>query len=153
MYKIYCDLDGCLVNFSKGYYDLTGIDLNGEHKEGSEFWKPIEEAGEDFWFNLEWMDDGKELFNYIKRHKPEILSAPSRHISSRIGKYRWGKINIPGTKINLCYSKYKWSYSDNNSLLIDDRKDIIDSWIEKGGFGILHINTKETIKQLKEIGI
>jgi beta-phosphoglucomutase-like phosphatase (HAD superfamily) len=25
MYIIYCDMDGVLVDFEKGYYDLTGV--------------------------------------------------------------------------------------------------------------------------------
>ena len=101
-YKIYCDMDGVLVDFESGYEKLTGIDLKGEYRPGVEdFWKPIEQAGVKYWASLKWMPDGKQLWSYIKPYTPELLSAPSKSESSKIGKYVWVKNNLPGTKTNL----------------------------------------------------
>jgi len=41
-------------------------------------------------------------------------------------------------------------FASPNSILIDDRKDNIDGWIENGGEGIVHTSAAETIKTLKE---
>jgi len=68
-YKIYCDMDGVLVDFDKGYLELTGDKLDGEHRSDVGFWNPINKAGKPFWVNLEWMSDGKRLWSYIEKYK------------------------------------------------------------------------------------
>ena len=52
-YKIYCDLDGVLVDFDKGYKELTGRDIAGQFFSDSHFWDPINSAGYNFWINIE----------------------------------------------------------------------------------------------------
>jgi PAS domain-containing protein len=153
-YKIYCDLDGVLVDFDKGYYDLTGIDTEKRINLTKEkFWEPIVEAGSKWWEELEWTKDGKELWNYIKKHSPIILSAPSREKSSKIGKRKWIKKYLPNIPLILKPAYEKCLFSSPTSILIDDNKDNIEQWINKGGIGILHITTKITIKELKRYDI
>ena len=53
-YKIYCDMDGIITDFIKGYKDLTGIDISGSFHDDPKFWGPITKAGYDFWINLHW---------------------------------------------------------------------------------------------------
>jgi len=151
-YQIYCDLDGVLADFERGYEELTGIDLQGEFKpEGEEFWDPIKKAGVGFWAGLKWMSDGKQLWDYINQYKPKLLSAPSRDQSSRIGKAVWVKHKIPGTQLILKYATQKKELATPTSILIDDRAKNIEEWEEAGGVGILHINTFDTIKQLQKL--
>ena len=153
-YKIYCDMDGVLVDFESGYEKLTGIDLKGEYRPGVEdFWKPIEQAGVKYWASLKWMPDGKQLWGYIKQYTPELLSAPSKSESSKIGKYVWVKNNLPGTKLILRYASQKQQLATPESILIDDRQVNIDQWEAAGGIGILHTSADNTISQLKELGL
>ncbi len=153
-YTIYCDLDGVLVDFDKGYEDLTGMTTKEANAKGLEvFWEPIAKAGAAFWIKLKWMPDGKELWNYIKQYNPSLLSAPSREESSRIGKRVWVKRNLPGVKLILANASDKQNYSGENQILIDDRDKNIDQWRSKGGIGILHTSTANTIKQLKKLGL
>ena len=152
-YKIYCDLDGVLADFELGYKKLTGIDLQVEKPEGKELWDPISKAGVGFWAGLKWMPGGQQLWDYIKPFNPQLLSAPSREQSSRIGKHVWVKHKIPGTKLILRYAKQKQELATPESILIDDRQANIDQWEAAGGIGIHHINTKNTISQLKELGL
>ena len=61
-YKIYCDMDGVLVDFDKGYDQLTGkpthhVDVQGKQ----EFWDTFKQglankkmSEKDYWANLEW---------------------------------------------------------------------------------------------------
>jgi hypothetical protein len=151
-YKIYCDMDGVLVDFEKGYKDLTNkeasYDTNPE-----EFWEPITRAGAAFWIKLQWMPDGKQLWEYIKPYSPELLSAPSREESSKIGKFTWVKRNIPGTKLILRSAERKQEFATPNSILIDDRADNIQRWKDAGGIGILHTSAADTIQQLKDLGL
>ena len=153
-YKIYCDMDGVIADFERGYEELTGIDLQGEFQpEGAEFWDPIQKAGVGYWAGLKWMPDGKQLWDYIKPYKPKLLSAPSRDQSSRIGKHVWVKHKIPGTPLILRYANKKKELASPTSILIDDRQKNIDDWVAAGGIGILHTNTANTIKELQKLGL
>lgn len=153
-YKIYCDMDGVIVDFEGGYEKLTGKDIRGKHIKGdADFWQPITDAGEAFWTEMEWMKDGKELWNYIKPYSPKLLSAPSRQESSRTGKQKWVNQNIPGTPLLLKSAEYKQFYASPRSILIDDRADNIQRWKDAGGIGILHTSAANTIQQLKELGL
>lgn len=153
-YKIYCDMDGVLVDFEKGYETLTGKDIRGNHVKGdSSFWQPIADAGESFWTGLDWMSDGKQLWEYIKQYTPKLLSAPSRDKSSRTGKEKWVATNLPGTVLLLKSAELKQLYASPKSILIDDRADNIKRWNEAGGIGILHTSATSTINKLKELGL
>ena len=151
-YKIYCDMDGVLVDFEKGYKDLTGVEASYDTNP-EEFWEPITRAGAAFWIKLQWMPDGKQLWEYIKSYTPDLLSAPSREESSKIGKFTWVKRNIPGTKLILRSAERKQEFATPNSILIDDRADNIQRWKDAGGIGIHHTSAADTIQQLKDLGL
>lgn len=147
-------MDGVLVDFEKGYEDLTGQNIRGQHVSGGpNFWDPITKAGAQFWIKLPWMADGKQLWEYIKQYTPVLLSAPSREESSKIGKYVWVKREMPGTKLILRSAERKQEFATPQSILIDDRKDNIDRWKEAGGIGIYHTSAADTIQQLKKLGL
>ena len=151
-YKIYCDMDGVLVDFDKGYFDLTGekASFNTDPKQ---FWEPITKAGAAFWIKLKWMPDGKQLWDYIKPYNPDLLSAPSQQESSRIGKRVWVKRELPDTKLILRQADRKQEFATPNSILIDDRADNIQRWKDAGGIGIVHTSAADTIQQLKDLGL
>jgi hypothetical protein len=153
-YTIYCDLDGVLVDFDRGYKELTGItpqqaDANGVEK----FWAPLSKAGAKFWITLKWMSDGKQLWDYIKKYNPILLSAPSREESSKLGKRVWTKRELPGIKLILRSADRKQEFANPTSILIDDREKNIEQWKAAGGIGILHTSTANTIEQLKQLGL
>jgi nicotinamide mononucleotide adenylyltransferase len=153
-YTIYCDMDGVLVDFDLGYQELTGITSQQADANGVEaFWSPLSKAGAKFWITLKWMSDGKQLWSYIKKYNPILLSAPSREESSRLGKRVWVKRELPDVKLILKSASQKQQYASPTSILIDDRQKNIDQWNAAGGVGILHTNTANTIKQLKQLGL
>ena len=157
-YTVFCDMDGVLTDFEKRFTSLNPEKLSPaqyQTKYGIEkFWSFIdEENGVKFWVGMQWMKDGKELWEYIKKYNPTLLSAPSRNNESRLGKRLWVKNNLPGVKLVLASADKKQNYSGRNKVLIDDRKDNIDQWRSQGGIGILYTNTQDTIKQLQAYGI
>jgi nicotinic acid mononucleotide adenylyltransferase/PAS domain-containing protein len=153
-YKIYVDMDGVIVDFDGGYEKLTGITTKEADKKGPEFfWKPISKAGAKWWITLKWMPDGKQLWDYVKKYNPELLSAPSREEASRLGKRVWVKRELPGVKLILRSADKKQEFASPNSILIDDREKNIEQWKNAGGIGILHTDAASTIKKLKELGI
>ena len=151
-YKIYCDMDGVIVDFDKGYEELTGTKASFDTPK-EEFWAPIQKAGASFWIKLQWMPDGKKLWEFIKPYNPDLLSAPSRDESSKIGKFVWVKRNVPGTKLILRQAERKQEFATPNSILIDDRADNIQRWKDAGGIGIVHTSAADTIQQLKDLGL
>jgi hypothetical protein len=151
-YKIYCDMDGVIVDFDKGYKELTGREASFDTPK-EEFWAPIQKAGASFWIKLQWMPDGKQLWEFIKPYNPDLLSAPSRDESSKIGKFVWVKRNVPGTKLILRQAERKQEFATPNSILIDDRADNIQRWKDAGGIGIVHTSAADTIQQLKDLGL
>lgn len=152
---IYCDLDGVLANFEKGYKDLTGSDApdyNSDYDEEA-FWKPITDAGISFWTNLEWMPDAEALWDYIKPYSPQILTAPSRDMSSRKGKVMWVRDRIGNPPIHFRQAKFKQDFSEPGAILIDDRLDTCQRWKDAGGIAINHKNVSATIQILKDLGL
>jgi predicted kinase len=154
-YKLYCDMDGVLVDFEQGYNDLTGKKTPGVDStyDKNDFWSSITKAGAKFWAELNWMSDGQQLWDYIKQYNPTLLTAPSREQSSEIGKQEWINNNLPGTPVIFKQAKDKKDLAEPNAILIDDRKDNIQQWIDAGGIGIRHTSTESTIKQLQKLGL
>jgi hypothetical protein len=155
-YTIYSDMDGVLVDFDKRFKRFSdGIPpTEYEQKFGKDkFWELVDGVGVRFWVGMDWMSDGKQLWNYIKEYNPTLLSSPSRSNYSRMGKRIWRKRNLPSTKLILAQAANKQNYADPDSILIDDRESNVDQWIKAGGIGILHTDTVSTINKLKELGL
>jgi hypothetical protein len=155
-YIIYCDMDGVIADFDARFRELAKMSPDQyEEKYGIEkFWNFIDnEIGVRFWVGIPWMQDGKQLWEYIKKYKPTLLSAPSRNNESRLGKRLWVKKHIPGTKLVLASRVNKQDYAKPNAILIDDRPDTIVEWENKGGVGILHKSAEETIQKLKSLDL
>jgi 5'(3')-deoxyribonucleotidase len=160
-YTIFCDMDGVLVDFDKGYKELTGKSTKHvKLQDKNEFWdllkrslkdKGLEEY--DYWVNLPWMSDGQTLWDYIKQYNPYILTAPSMDPGSKQGKNEWIQRMDGMKRIYFKPARFKQELSGKNRILIDDRADTIDNWRSKGGIGILHTSAANTIKQLKDLGL
>ena len=152
-YKIYVDLDGVLVNFKTALENI-GISIKELEDNPKAVWPRVIKAGENFWSHAPWMKDGKELWNYVKKYDPDILSSPLNTNASKNGKRIWVKNEIsPNVKVILCKKSEKQDHADEHSILIDDFERNIEQWRSKGGIGILHKNTKSTIAELKKLGL
>lgn len=153
-YKIYCDMDGVLVDFNRAFEKLSNgvYSRTYEEKHGKKaFWDLISKEGAKFWSEMHWTKDGKKLWDYINHPTTELLSAPSQEMSSRVGKARWVGKNLPGVILNLELAKDKKLYASPNNILIDDHPLNISDWINEGGIGVLHTSAKNTIEQLKKL--
>lgn len=154
-YQIYQDLDGCIADFDGRFMEFFGqLPRDYEIQNGTKkFWSVITNIGEKFWSEMEWMPEGKNLWDYIKLYKPILLSAPSSHHSSRIGKQKWVEKNLPGVKLILASRVNKQNYAGYNKILIDDNKTTINEWKSNSGIGILFKSTPQVIDELKEWGL
>ena len=154
-YKIFCDMDGVLVDFDKGFTTLSkGVKPDSLPK--PRFWAMFygltKGKEREYWAGLPWMSDGQELWNYIKSYKPEILTAPPSD-KAKEGKNDWCKDNLGSVKINFKQARDKHHFVAPDAILIDDKASTIDKWNAEGGVGIHHTSASNTIKQLKKLGL
>jgi len=156
-YQIYCDMDGVLTDFDTQFKELSGGIAPGDYeaKNGKDaFWSLIAQGGVGYWVGMPWMPNGKQLWEYISKYNPIILSAPSKENESRLGKRLWVRNNLsPKPKLILASAANKPNYSTRNKILIDDRPDTIANWNAKGGIGILFKSTAQVIEELKKLGL
>lgn len=146
-------MDQVLTDLNQAFFNITRVDIRGVYIDGPSFWEPINKAGLPFWEDMPWTSDGKELWGYIKKYNPTILSAPSDEIESRVGKIKWVARELPETKLILRKAEQKRVFANPESILIDDLEKNIQQWIESGGIGILHTSAENTINELKKLGL
>ena len=157
--QIYCDMDQVLVNFLGGANKvLTAQGLQPfQQGEKDVTWEALSKVPK-FWANLEPMPDAMMLWRYIKPHQPYILSTPSkRMVTCKPEKLEWIRKHLGNVEqIYLVprENKQKFAVTSDGTpnLLIDDYEKNIKEWVAKGGIGIRHINSMNTISQLRKIG-
>ena len=152
-FNIYLDLDGVLTNL-EGAVSKLGLGTFDELEKRSPglVWKLIAKEGVKFWSQMEWMKDGRKLWDYVKHYPVTILSAPTKNPSSIKGKNIWINIELgKDVKRIIVPRKEKKNYANQHSILIDDMVKNISEWKTDGGIGILHEDAETTIKKLKSI--
>ena len=157
--RIYCDMDGVLADFMVAAKKATGMTF--KQSESEKHWEVIRKTPK-FWSDMPWMPGGRQLWSYIRKHDPHILSAYSpSDPNCRPGKLKWLRRNVGMSnmkKINLVRRRDKSTFAMRSggirqpAILIDDFPRNIDQFKSAGGIGILHTNTTKTIKELKKLG-
>jgi hypothetical protein len=154
-YKIYVDMDGVLSDWEAQFKRYSGgipVDTYDSLYGKKNRYKLVNKNSPGYYANMPWMKDGKLLYNFIDGFPDvEILShAPDN--KSKIGKEQWLANKNIKFKANLVSNRQdKAKYATSNSVLIDDREDVVNDFINAGGKAILHINSINTINQLKEL--
>jgi 5'(3')-deoxyribonucleotidase len=157
--QIYCDMDQVLVNFMGGANKVLasqGLEPF-QHTEKDLKWEALSKVPK-FWANLEPMPDAMMLWRYIKTYNPYILSTPSKRMAScKPEKIEWVRKHLGAVEhIYLVPREDKQKFavtSDGKpNLLIDDYEKNIKEWVSAGGIGIRHINSMNTISQLRKLG-
>ena len=158
--RIYCDMDGVLCDFAKGVEKVIGKSITQwSYGSKSEKWDKIKSTPK-FWHTLPWENGVKELWSFIKKHQPHILSAyveESFDPNCIPGKSHWArtKLGVAPGRTNLVKRVQKQNYAKvagQPAILIDDYKKNTDQFTAKGGIGIHHTSTSNTIRELKKLG-
>jgi hypothetical protein len=107
-----------------------------------------------FWMDLNWLPGGKELWNYIEKYDPIILSKPT-DLQAVIGKKKWVKdhIGLPKERVQIRYDKTPYAQHNGRiGILIDDFESNTSKFKDAGGLTILYTDPQEAIKELKSLG-
>ena len=154
--RIYLDLDGVLCDFNTQFLLMTKtghtaqkyVELYG----AEEMIEEVKKRGQEFFATMPWKKDGELLYNYCKKYRPIILTSYIDTEECRLGKTQWVQ-NFLQPKTEVIFTNEKEIYADEYSILIDDNGRTVRSWIKKGGEGIRHTSSIETIKELKKRGL
>lgn len=172
-YQIYCDMDGVLTDFEKRFVTLLQQEgpkyytkaviaqvtrpKHFEKLEGQEeFWRFIDQyIGLEFWSEMEWMPNGKALWEFIQPYSPIILTSPSEDNTSRLGKRLWVREHlVPAPPVEFRFGEAKSDFANENAILIDDKPSNLEAFASKGGIA-LEVKDGEiqsVINKLKELG-
>lgn len=149
---IYCDLDNVLVDFVTPSLSIHGRqDLIDDPSfppifyywecenflmTPDEFWKPIKEAGPNWWRDLPLLPWARELMDLLNAANPkwEIATACSSG-ESACGKWHWRDINAKGHKLHI--TEDKLAFARKGALLIDDADANVEGWRRLHGDAIL----------------
>jgi len=153
--QIYLDMDGVIVDFFSGLAQYHRV----------QHWKDIPDKetsilllqGTDFFYTLEKFETSDELVEWLHELTEGewiICSSPLRgdHKNSAYWKRQW--LDKHGyTPAEQIYTSHKHKHAVNKdgtaNILIDDRPENIENWIEAGGIGIRYQANEDSLSELK----
>ena len=179
MAPVFVDLDQTLVDFSGGVVARTGRTPEAMRAEGSrgisEMWRAIA-APPEFFANLEWLPESRELFDFLSPHAPTVLTGLPAGTWAEPQKRRWCKRELgEHVPVLCCPAKDKAAVaakalararaasaanafaamgplSLKGAVLIDDREEARDPWVGLGGVFILHVSARDSRLHLERLG-
>lgn len=163
-YHIYVDMDGVLADFQRKMSKLMGephdeARYDTDKKYRNQMWKAFHahrKQGGEVWYELHPMPDMPQLWSYIKKYNPEILSAAGQsNLNGKDQKERWVQKHLGSSvKVNIVQGAAdKQQFAGPNHILIDDKEKALRPWVAAGGIGILHTSAANTIQQLRKMGL
>lgn len=152
---VYLDCDQVLTDFIAGSLAAVGIHYPGTRnwpkgwtynyfrQAGTTREEVNQHCGPNFWANLPWMADGREILaEVLARFYPQelmVLTTPMPNNGSYSGKMIWFEKNCPELYervVPTLVPKEEFAY-DFNTILIDDCQDNVEAFINAGGAAIL----------------
>lgn len=152
MITLYLDMDGVLCNFDKAYRKIDPEKADRKKFRDAVFIHKIFE-------DLEFMPDAQELLNFVSKLDDiniEILTSMGTYDAQQGNEARYQKIhwlnkhNIP-YKANFVRAKQeKANFAHDRAILVDDSIGCITPFNVKGGHGILHTRSSDSIQQIHD---
>jgi hypothetical protein len=142
--QLFLDCDGVLADFVGGATKVLGMHPN-------EFEKKYGEAK--MWNIIEDHHDSYELFDAVKHLAPIILTGRPRGEWAVEQKLLFRDKYYPGTPMIVCRSQDKIKYAEPGDVIVDDWHKYKHLWVNGGGIWVMHTSAKDSIRQLKELGV
>ena len=154
-YKIYVDMDGVLSDWEAQFKRYSGgipVDTYDGLYGKKNRYKLVNKNSPGYYATMPWMKDGKLLYNFVDSLTNVQILSHAPDVKAKTGKQEWlanKNINLEANLVPNRQDKSKFATPD--SILIDDREDVVNDFIKLGGKAILHTNSIDTINQLKEL--
>lgn len=173
-YKIYFDMDGVLADFLGGIEGTKDVAAAQERVDALFGDRDIEI--DSFRKALKMLSDAKwkasmrpgffsglgvlpgayemlEAAHVVTGNLPHILTAPPHMNRGRVvkEKRKWMRQHFDGMYDRFIGDREKWKYADDRSILIDDKIENINGWIENGGIGILYGDPRDWMGTVKKL--
>ena len=138
------------------------LDYNDARKEnGKTNWNKLDRIGAAYWANMPWKLEGHRLYTmlleYVKEN-PDIEIGIHSAIGldcGKVGKRYWIEKNCPEIlKKNIKLDdngNFKYLTGKVDEILVDDRQENVDKYIEAGFPAVLFTTAKETFKNIVKI--
>lgn len=160
--KVYCDMDGVLADFSKAFHAAMDIDTRNGWVTITYEWKQLQKKWPTFWMDLEFMPNGKSLWQSIAKYRPSLLTAyPESWPGASTGKHIWAKRMLPKfgyhpqQQFIACLRHEKRQYAKQSdgtpNVLIDDMLKNIEEWRSAGGIGIHYIDSASSVRKVAAV--
>ena len=144
--KIFLDMDGVIVNFRgqcEKYECINGNKVN---------WEVVHQGGPEFWEEMEWLPEGKELYEWIlklcEQENIDLFILTSVNFTDgKIGKLNWLKNNTKIDKHHIIITNLtnlKQNYCGTFDILFY-YKDPIDD--ENSGLCIFDFKTNKELRK------
>ena len=160
-FTVYCDMDGVLTDFEAQFDHYYGMNPREyAQMKGPELMKKaVDDVGLDYWAKMPLFPGALELWSYISKYQPIILSSPSTFKYAKKGKDIWIAKNLKPAPSEIIYKQTGHKEEAiqglpeskiKTSILIDDYYRNLAPWKELGAIGITHKSSKQTIDILKK---
>jgi len=160
-FTIYCDMDGVLTDFEAQFDHYYGVKPQEFSKEKGPIImkKAVDDIGLDFWSKMPLFPGALQLWSFISKYQPIILSSPSTFKFAKQGKDIWIANNLKPSPSEIIYKQTGHKEEAiqglpeaeiKKSILIDDYYRNLVPWKAIGGIGITHRSAEQTINILKK---
>lgn len=163
MTKVFLDMDGVISDFRKAYDEIS------HHCDDLKFKEAVRDH--EIFTKLDFMPNAQSLLNLLFNDlqvEVEILSSLGTHDAeiaelARQQKEHW--LNMHGIlcKRNFVNSwAYKHRYAVHQSVMIDDRHDVIENFVTAGGLGVIYSHEdwgsmeykiRQAVTRAKQLGV
>jgi hypothetical protein len=155
VYKLFLALDGVLANFDAGVRALTGKDP--EHLPPYVMWPRLART-DGFYEHLDWMPDGRALWDALKTFEPVILTGLPRGAWAEPQKRAWCARELGAdVQVITCMTRDKHREARSvtpegvTPVLVDDRDRIRSDWESMGGVFVLHRSASRSLEDLASV--
>lgn len=143
---IYLDMDGVVASFDIAWCRWFGYDFAPSNKwlfyqryqlTCKQFVDGLDKLPKKFWAELPLEEDADNLFNWaLRQGKKIVFLTHACTDDSTAGKLEWIATHYPETEmVGVTESLDKCKYAAENTLLIDDKLETVEAFIEAGGNG------------------
>lgn len=117
-----------------------------------EFWRPITEAGAEFWQSLPLKEGAGQLTSFLEYYKLDwyVLTSPSMCPSSYVGKLNWCRQMFGYRFDRLIPTRHKHLLAKEGTILIDDNSNNVYKFVESGGSAIIYPTNGNCLFELSD---